>query len=337
MTNLGVVITRCEPFTKFHEELIQYARSKSDQVLILIGSSFRAPNPLNPFNEVERQVMIEETIGTKNLFFDYLDDSYLENIWLSDAQTAVFEFIKKNNDKNYKVTFYGNNNPLLPNYINKFPQWGFEVVKNVSYKRFGPSNITSPTLEGFFENTPGWANDISAYTKHFMLKWKDTEIGKLMFDEYEYTKTYRKNTQKGPYENIFQCVDTLAVYNANILLIKRGASPGKGLWALPGGFLNPKELLFDAALRELEEETGFNINPDWSKRDKTFDYPYRSLRGRIITKVFYFEIPGYINIPAVYPKDGEAEKVGWFPISKIKSEMRRQMFEDHYDIINWFV
>lgn len=41
-----------------------------------------------------------------------------------------------------------------------------------------------------------------------------------------------------------------------ILLIKRGVSPGKGLWALPSGFIEIDETPEKACLRELKEETG---------------------------------------------------------------------------------
>jgi len=38
-------------------------------------------------------------------------------------------------------------------------------------------------------------------------------------------------------------------------LIKRGAAPGKGKWALPSGFVEANELPEETALRELKEET----------------------------------------------------------------------------------
>ncbi|MBE0431995.1 aspartate 1-decarboxylase [candidate division WOR-3 bacterium] len=41
-----------------------------------------------------------------------------------------------------------------------------------------------------------------------------------------------------------------------VLLIKRGVQPGKGKWALPSGFVEADEIPEQAALRELQEETG---------------------------------------------------------------------------------
>ena len=40
-----------------------------------------------------------------------------------------------------------------------------------------------------------------------------------------------------------------------VLLIKRGKSPGKGLWSLPGGKIETGEMAETAAVRELFEET----------------------------------------------------------------------------------
>jgi 8-oxo-dGTP diphosphatase len=42
----------------------------------------------------------------------------------------------------------------------------------------------------------------------------------------------------------------------DVLLVKRGVEPKRGLWCLPGGFMELGETPERGALRELEEETG---------------------------------------------------------------------------------
>ncbi|MFI5612405.1 NUDIX hydrolase [Amycolatopsis sp. NPDC051903] len=46
-----------------------------------------------------------------------------------------------------------------------------------------------------------------------------------------------------------------------LLLIQRGHDPGRGLWSLPGGRVEPGETDFQAVVRELHEETGLDVTP----------------------------------------------------------------------------
>src|SRR5438128_474949 len=44
-----------------------------------------------------------------------------------------------------------------------------------------------------------------------------------------------------------------------LLLVRRAHDPGKGLWSLPGGRVDPGETDADALAREMFEETGLNV------------------------------------------------------------------------------
>jgi len=66
-----------------------------------------------------------------------------------------------------------------------------------------------------------------------------------------------------------------------VMLIQRGLPPFKGKWALPGGFLQLKEDIADAARRELEEETGLkNIHLE---QLATYGEPKRDPREHVVT------------------------------------------------------
>lgn len=70
-----------------------------------------------------------------------------------------------------------------------------------------------------------------------------------------------------------------------LLLIRRAAEPFKGQWALPGGFVEEGETLEGAARRELQEETGLEIDSDLMQVGAYGD-PGRDLRGWVVTVVF---------------------------------------------------
>jgi len=70
-----------------------------------------------------------------------------------------------------------------------------------------------------------------------------------------------------------------------VLLIRRANDPYKGKWALPGGFVGEQENLYDAALRELKEET--NVSNVYLEQLYTFGEPGRDPRARVITVAYF--------------------------------------------------
>jgi 8-oxo-dGTP diphosphatase len=51
------------------------------------------------------------------------------------------------------------------------------------------------------------------------------------------------------------CVGAVAVLDGRLLLIRRGHGPAAGEWSVPGGRVEKDELLAEAVVREVREET----------------------------------------------------------------------------------
>lgn len=81
-------------------------------------------------------------------------------------------------------------------------------------------------------------------------------------------------------------VFTLSASALEVLLVKRGAAPHQGRWALPGGFVRERESLEDAARRVLHTKTGLDPDAVHLEQVQTFGAPKRDPRLRVVSVAY---------------------------------------------------
>ena len=87
--------------------------------------------------------------------------------------------------------------------------------------------------------------------------------------------------KRNPLKKLFPKVAAAAVVirKGKILLVKRANEPSQGMWAVPGGSVQPGETLQAAAERETLEETGLVVTA--KEPIHVFDLIEREGRGRL--------------------------------------------------------
>jgi bifunctional NMN adenylyltransferase/nudix hydrolase len=216
-------------------------------------------------------------------------------------------------------------------YLKLFPQW--EIVDHNMNEVVHATDIRKLYFES---NIKYLSSVIPAPVFEFLQSFKNRDEYQVLLEEWEFIKKYKKSWEAAPYAPTFLTCDAVVVQSGFVLLIERKAAPGKGLWGLPGGFVNQHERIQDAMLRELREETRIKVPSKvlagCIEGTAVFDDPNRSLRGRTITQAFYIKLPPG-DLPQVKGAD-DAKQATWVPLSQIKEE---EMFEDHLTIIQHFV
>lgn len=331
----AVLIGRFQPFHNGHLALLEHALQVAQQVIVVLGSAHQARSPKNPWVWEERQQLITACLPTASkgrLRFVPLRDYYDLSRWVQEVRHWVEALVPQG----ASVGLVGHAKDHSSRYLAHFPGW-----LAIDLPRQGDVDAT-PLRDVYwnaddvpFEQVlPQLHPHMPAPAVQWLQTWQTSAAYAAVRQEAQALAAYRAAWADAPFTPVFVTVDTLVLCAGQVLLVQRGHSPGKGLLALPGGFLEPRDTLQQSAQRELQEETGLALAPDtWQaalQGVEVFDHPERSLRGRTVTHVYVLHLPGDTP-PAVHGGD-DAAAADWVPIQELWT-LEPQFFEDHFHIL----
>ena len=333
--SLTVFLGRMVPLHEGHATVIREARQISEKVLVGLGSAFRPASTRIPYSVEQREKMLRLAFPDSEdwLIIEPIEDfTYNDPLWLAHVQDTV----RKHEPDNSKIALIGFEKDHTSFYVNMFPQWDNVGVE--PYMVGGEILNASDIRKAQYQNggiIPEIFNDASIIHPDVFNYVNDLD-NSLMAREFEIEVKYKSQFDHPYFGNnvIHNTVDAVVIQSGHVLVGKRSALPGRGLYCLPGGFMEPHETVLDAMLCELREETKIKVPSPVLKGNikdvQLFDDPNRSTRGRILTTAYLIELPNG-PLPKVKASDDLMKgSAMWMPLGEVNS---MTFFEDHYDII----
>ena len=307
----GIFIGRFQPVHQGHIHALGIAASQVDQLYVLVGSANQCRSIRNPWTFQERSAMLRQKLfsaGIHNVEIIPLNDyRYSNTQWMSDVRATVehyemgtptlFGHMKEGND-----------------YLNWFPDWKFKSIEMSIHV-----DATSVRNRMFDLKDPEMPSTVQD-------DWAFYQKEKVTFANYPFPETLN-----------FNCSDAILECQGHILLIQRKFAPGRGAWALPGGFRNQRETFLDCAIRELQEETNVRVPEKVLRgsivKTELFDDPSRSFGIPRNTMAVYMRInpnPDF-SLPRANGAD-DAALCKWVPLTDALNTI--EMYDDHKDILS---
>lgn len=338
-----VFIGRFQPPHLGHLAVIHEAIKRARQVIVLIGSAWQARSLRNPWRFEERRDMLRSCFDARDNqrleIEPLLDALYNDDVWVRDVQRKVRDIARPSQGKLPRIGLIGASRGQSSYYLSLFPQWesvSVPLVYGISASQIRERLFQSSFLATDYLAT-GAEHHLPPKVHQALTTFRQSSAGQQLLEEQNLVEQYRRAWAQAPYPPIFVTVNAVVVQSGHVLLVKRKAAPGKGLFALPGGFINSHERLLDACLRELRERVRLKVPEPVLKGSlrerRLFDEPHRSWRGRSLAEAFYFALRPEQQLPKLKPAKG-GDTAQWVALADLEPET---LFEDHFFIIQNFL
>lgn len=307
----GIFIGRFQPVHQGHVHALGIAASQVDKLYIFVGSANQCRSIRNPWTFQERSSMLRAKLHASRITnFEVIplnDYRYSNTQWMSDVRATaehydmdtptLFGHMKEGND-----------------YLTWFPDWKFKSIE--AEYAVDATGIRNRMFDLKDPDMPATVQD----------DWAFYQKEKVTFANYPFPETLN-----------FNCSDAILECQGHVLLIQRKFAPGRGAWALPGGFRNQRETFLDCAIRELIEETNVRVPEKVLRgsivKTELFDDPSRSFGIPRNTMAVYMRInpnPDF-SLPRANGAD-DAALCKWVPLTDALNTI--EMYDDHKDILS---
>lgn len=395
---LTVYIGRFQPLHLGHAHILGQAIDSSDAVLVLVGSAFIARNIKNPFTYQERHGMLEAwaknylrdagvSLHKLPIIRPIRDQPYNHAKWFQTVQEEVENAIQERgwDRADVDVALTGSDRDDSTWYLKSFPQYTSDLKEPVPPGQdLSATKLRHRLFNATALELPNKWPDVPSTTFDFIGNFIGTKEYSILREEYEFNIKYKTphaplldaikqfvpsryhekiediftTWLKKQYAPTFVTADACIIQSGHVLVVRRGALPGKGLIALPGGFVKGDQTLLEAAIDEVIEETGLRLADGknalkltrtilrgYLKGSLNFDEPGRSLRGRTFTTCHLFRLDDTKPLPVVKGQFMPLEDTGgvggivetadafWMPISVARANPE-WWFEDHHAILD---
>jgi len=354
------LIGKFRMFHNGHKHVVDEALKRTRNLLICIGSANRPRSHKLPWTaeEVEKMIRLvypQDSEDGGRIKIVQLDDWMHDGdfIWLMNVHRAVAkeqEALRSLVGKGVpiKTGLVGFSKDNTSYYLKKFPQWGSVDVG--AYRQDGKILNATDLRALFFAKGPqAITTFVPRQVAGLLHDWTETHTGTTQYlkeaigfasdykDEHRFVGKVDKETGRftgKSYNPTHNTTDAVLIQSGHVLMIRRKFHPGKGLWALPGGFLKDTEPTREAVTRELKEETKVAIKKgvlDLAFRFKTVfsDVNRSDDRGRIITHAYLYLLNDRAELPAIEAAD-DADRAEWVPLGLLDP---RTTYSDHFWIV----
>jgi ADP-ribose pyrophosphatase len=120
--------------------------------------------------------------------------------------------------------------------------------------------------------------------------------------------------------------------DGRVLLLERAKDPGKGLYGLPGGFIDAGETAEQALEREVREEVGLRIRSIRYLATFPNEYVYQGFILPVTDMFFVMEAETFDDLAP-----GDDEVSGWIFCKPGRRELKRMAFESNRRAMELFL